>query len=42
MILGVNGIRLVRKRSGVARAIEAILNALAIPSILPSRRTTSS
>jgi glycosyltransferase involved in cell wall biosynthesis len=29
MILGVNGIRLVRKRSGVARAIEAILNCFA-------------
>ncbi|HYM25544.1 MAG TPA: glycosyltransferase family 1 protein [Vicinamibacterales bacterium] len=29
MILGVNGIRLVRKRSGVARATEAILNAFA-------------
>jgi glycosyltransferase involved in cell wall biosynthesis len=29
MILGVNGIRLVRTRSGVARAIEAILNAFA-------------
>ena len=29
MILGVNGIRLVRKRSGVARAIEAILNGFA-------------
>jgi glycosyltransferase involved in cell wall biosynthesis len=28
MILGVNGIRLVRDRSGVARAIEAILNTL--------------
>ena len=27
MILGVNGIRLIRKRGGVARAIEAILNA---------------
>lgn len=33
MILGVNGIRLVRARSGVARAIEAILNAL--PEIGP-------
>lgn len=32
MILGVNGIRLVRKRSGVARAIEALLqNLAAIP-----------
>jgi glycosyltransferase involved in cell wall biosynthesis len=29
MILGVNGIRLVRTRSGVARVIEAILNAFA-------------
>ncbi len=29
MILGVNGIRLVGKRSGVARAIEAVLNCLA-------------
>jgi glycosyltransferase involved in cell wall biosynthesis len=29
MILGVNGIRLVRKRSGVARAIEAILSSFA-------------
>jgi glycosyltransferase involved in cell wall biosynthesis len=29
MILGVNGIRLIRERSGVARAIEAILNCLA-------------
>lgn len=29
MILGVNGIRLVRKRGGVARALESILNGLA-------------
>lgn len=29
MILGVNGIRLVRERSGVARCLEAILNGLA-------------
>lgn len=29
MILGVNGIRLVRERSGVAHALEAILNSLA-------------
>ena len=29
MILGVNGIRLVRNRSGVARAIEALLNTFA-------------
>jgi glycosyltransferase involved in cell wall biosynthesis len=29
MILGVNGLRLIRERSGVARAIEAILNCMA-------------